>query len=70
MLFEMATGNLSFRIEPQNNNDEIEELETVLNILAATMQNTFPKHGYVTPFYNYCPIQKWYELSVNNRKLD
>ena len=53
MLFEMATGNLSFRINPQNCNDEITELETVLNMLAATMQNIFPKYGYVTPFYNY-----------------
>jgi len=25
----------------------------MLNILAATMQKTFPKLGYVTPFYNY-----------------
>ena len=53
MLFEMATGNLSFRIEMQNNNDEVAELETVLNMLAATMQNIFPKYGYVTPFYSY-----------------
>lgn len=53
MLFELATGNLAFRIEPTESNDEIEELSSVLNILGLTLQNTTAKSGYIIPYYNY-----------------
>ena len=53
MLFEMATGNLSFRMDQMDGNDELDELAGVLNILAVTMQNTIAKSGYITPYYSY-----------------
>ena len=64
MLFELATGNLAFRIEPTESNDEIEELSSVLNILGLTLQNTTAKSGYVIPYYNYqSVIQNTFILS-------
>jgi AraC-like DNA-binding protein len=53
MLFELAIGNLAYRIKPTEENDEIEELSSVLNILGLTLQNTISKSGYVIPYYNY-----------------
>ncbi|WP_291127416.1 helix-turn-helix transcriptional regulator, partial [Flavobacterium sp. UBA7682] len=53
MLFELATGNLAYRIEPTEKNDELDELSSVLNILGLTIQNTIAKSGHVIPYYNY-----------------
>ena len=53
MLFEMATGNISFRMNQGVCNDELDELAGVLNIVAATLQNTMAESGYVTPYYSY-----------------
>ncbi len=53
MLFELATGNFAYRIEPTGVNDEIDELSNVINILGLTLQNTITKSGYVIPYYNY-----------------
>lgn len=53
MLFEMATGNLSFRMGQMDGNEELDELTGVLNMLAVTMQNTIAKSGYITPYYSY-----------------
>lgn len=66
MLFELATGNLAFRIEPTEANDELEELISVLNILGLTLQNTSAKSGHVIPYYNYqSVIQNTFILSEN-----
>ncbi len=64
MLFELATGNLAYRIEPTEKDDEIDELSSVLNILGLTLQNTIEKSGYVIPYYNYqSVIQNTFILS-------
>ena len=38
MLFELATGNLAFRLELEDFNDEFEELKAILNKVAEKMQ--------------------------------
>ncbi|MFV5686284.1 helix-turn-helix transcriptional regulator [Flavobacterium sp. GB2R13] len=53
MLFEMATGNLSFRIFKTNQNDEVDKLSEMLNKLAGEMHDIILRSGYVTPHYNY-----------------
>ncbi|WP_298152182.1 helix-turn-helix domain-containing protein [Flavobacterium sp.] len=53
MLFEMATGNFTFRIRKSGNDDQLDELAKILNTLAAEMQLTILKTGYVTPHYSY-----------------
>jgi len=53
MLFEMATGNLSFRLDDGGNNDELEELESGLNRLASKFSKVLQLAGYVNPHYSY-----------------
>ncbi|MDI9257958.1 helix-turn-helix transcriptional regulator [Flavobacterium sedimenticola] len=66
MLFELATGNLAYRIEPTPSNDEIEKLSSVLNTLGLTLQNTIAKSGYVIPYYNYqSVIQNTFLLGID-----
>ncbi len=52
MLFELATGNLLYRIEPQTQ-DDITKLVDALNTFAAQLQLTIRKSGYVLPYYSY-----------------
>lgn len=52
MLFELATGNLIYRIDSQKQ-DDITKLAESLNTFAAQMQLTIRKSGYVVPYYTY-----------------
>lgn len=53
MLFEMATGNLSFRIIKTDHNDEVGKLSEMLNNLAGKMHDIILQSGYVNPHYSY-----------------
>jgi hypothetical protein len=53
MLFEMATGNLSFRIIKTDQNDELDKLSEMLNNLARLMHDIILQSGYVNPHYSY-----------------
>jgi AraC-like DNA-binding protein len=53
MLFEMATGNLSFRIFKTDQNDEVGKLSEMLNNLAGKMHDIILQSGYVNPHYSY-----------------
>lgn len=53
MLFEMATGNLSFRIQKSGKDDELDELAALLNTLATAMQRKIPEAGHIIPYYTY-----------------
>ena len=53
MLFEMATGNLSFRIIITDQNDEVDKLSEKLNKLAGEMHHIILQSGYVNPHYSY-----------------
>lgn len=53
MLFEMATGNLSFRIIKTNQNDEVDKLSEMLNNLAGQMHDIILRSGSVNPHYSY-----------------
>jgi AraC-like DNA-binding protein len=53
MLFEMATGNLSFRITKTHQNDEIDKLSEILNNLAGKIHDIILQSGYVNPHYSY-----------------
>jgi AraC-like DNA-binding protein len=53
MLFEMATGNLSFRIITTDQNDELEKLSEILNNLAGQLHDIILRTGYVNPHYSY-----------------
>jgi len=52
MLFELATGNLTFRIH-HDAPDDIGKLAEVLNTFAAQMHLAIKKSGYVVPYYTY-----------------
>ncbi len=53
MLFEMATGNLSFRIFITDQNDEVDKLSEMLNKLAEEIHRVILQSGYVNPHYSY-----------------
>ncbi|MFV8271472.1 helix-turn-helix transcriptional regulator [Flavobacterium sp. GT2N3] len=53
MLFEMATGNLSFRIIKTDQNDELDKLSEMLNNLARLMHDIILRLGYINPHYSY-----------------
>ncbi|MGL2965905.1 helix-turn-helix domain-containing protein [Flavobacterium sp. XGLA_31] len=53
MLFELATGNLSFRLAPQEHTDTVESLIAKLNAFASGFQNAFDQSGHVSPVYHY-----------------
>jgi AraC-like DNA-binding protein len=53
MLFEMATGNLNFRIPPSENDDELDGLLSLLNSVAAEMHAAILSTGYVNPHFSY-----------------
>ncbi|MDI5887399.1 helix-turn-helix domain-containing protein [Flavobacterium yafengii] len=53
MLFEMATGNFSFRIIITDQNDELDKLSEMLNKLAREMHDLLLRSGYVNPHYSY-----------------
>lgn len=52
MLFEMATGNLAFRI-PNHHSDELGELAILLNTIAEKMKVAIIQSGYINPHYSY-----------------
>lgn len=53
MLFEMATGNLAFRIIKTDQNDDVDKLSEMLNNLAGQMHDIILQSGYVNPHYSY-----------------
>ncbi|MDR6843323.1 helix-turn-helix domain-containing protein [Flavobacterium granuli] len=53
MLFEMATGNLTFRLQWENQNNELDELAVMLNTLAGKMELLTSQFGYINPHYTY-----------------
>ncbi|MDI6034182.1 AraC family transcriptional regulator [Flavobacterium sp. LB2P84] len=53
MLFEMATGNLTFRINLTDQNDELDKLSEMLNKLAREMHDIILRSGHVNPHYSY-----------------
>lgn len=53
MLFELATGNLSFRLPTDDRGDDLSRLLQSLGTFAAQFQLAIRKSGYVVPFYSY-----------------
>lgn len=53
MLFEMATGNLAFRLDPGTKGDDLDKLAQLLNTLAAQFQLAVTKSGYIVPHYSF-----------------
>lgn len=53
MLFEMATGNLVFRLQVEDKKDGTDAIIALLNELANKMQTMLVEYGYVRPFYSY-----------------
>lgn len=53
MLFEMATGNLTFRLDISDDDDKVDNLSKVLNTLAAEIHSVILQSGYVNPHYSY-----------------
>ena len=53
MLFEMATGNLSFRISESNENPELNEIAKTLNTLSQELKTIILKVGFINPHYSY-----------------
>lgn len=52
MLFEMATGNMTFRIQ-DNSNDELKNTAEALNKIAEELQKINKESGYITACYQY-----------------
>ena len=53
MLFEMATGNFTFRLQNDAENNELDELTSMLNTAAEKMELLASSLGYITPHYTY-----------------
>jgi AraC-like DNA-binding protein len=53
MLFEMATGNFTFRLQNDAENNELDELTSILNTAAEKMELLASSLGYITPHYTY-----------------
>lgn len=53
MLFELATGNLTFRLSPDETGDDLSRLLQSLTSFAAQFQLAIRKSGYVAPYYSY-----------------
>lgn len=53
MLFEMATGNFTFRIRRSTHEDELDELANVLNMVAVAMRESLFNSGNIIPHYTY-----------------
>jgi AraC-like DNA-binding protein len=53
MLFELATGNLTFRLQWEDQNNEWNELRLMLNSLAGKMELLTTEHGFINPHYTY-----------------
>ncbi|WP_099713374.1 helix-turn-helix domain-containing protein [Flavobacterium sp. 11] len=53
MLFEMATGNFSFRINLTDQNDELEKLSEILNNFAGQLHDIILQSGHINPHYSY-----------------
>lgn len=53
MLFEMATGNLSFRISEANDNPELNKVAKILNHLSQELKEIILKIGFINPHYSY-----------------
>lgn len=66
MLFEMATGNLSFRIIITDQNDELDKLSEMLNKLAGEMHDIILRSGYVNPHYSYQNVVQTTFILDNN----
>ena len=53
MLFEMATGNLSFRINELSDNTELNKIAKTLNLLSQELKAIILKVGFINPYYSY-----------------
>ena len=53
MLFEMATGNLTFRLQRDTENNQLDELAIMLNTTAEKMELLTSQLGYINPHYTY-----------------
>ncbi len=53
MLFEMATGNFTFRVENSANEDELDELTNLLNNFSEQLRPKIIEMGLIDPYYNY-----------------
>lgn len=53
MLFEMATGNITFRIRKSEHGDELDKLAQVLNSIADAMRQSIIESGNIIPHYTY-----------------
>ena len=66
MLFEMATGNLSFRISESNENPELNKIAKTLNLLAKELKEIILEVGFINPHYAYQNlIQNCFLLNEN-----
>jgi hypothetical protein len=66
MLFEMATGNLTFRIIKTDQNDELDKLSEILNNLAGQLHDIILRSGYVNPHYSYQNVVQTTFILDNN----
>lgn len=53
MLFEMATGNLTFRLQLDSQDNQLDELAMILNATAGKMELLVSRLGYINPHYTY-----------------
>lgn len=69
MLFEMATGNLTFRTPQINCDDDIERITSLLNTIAEELHSVILNSGYVNPYYSYQNLVHVTLLLGNNFKI-
>lgn len=66
MLFELATGNLNFRIEEHTPFDTLSDIEKLLNQLAQKMKIQLESLEGVIPFYSYQSLTQ-HTIVLNNK---
>jgi AraC-like DNA-binding protein len=66
MLFEMATGNLSFKLQWEDQDNELEELRLMLNSIAEKMESAASQSGFINPHYTYQSLVQTTIILDNN----
>lgn len=69
MLFEMATGNLAYRIHPDDNVDDLSRLVQSLASFAGQFQLAIRKSGCVVPHYTYQHLTQFVVVTDNNYNM-
>lgn len=70
MLFEMATGNFTFRLHSSEADDRLDELARLLNQVAQAMRETILNANHIIPHYHYQSLVQTTFILQSDFKID